>query len=226
MHSLDRNSLKQSESGPGPMLVGKRSVDVWPVRFLLRCAADFAKTATSMVVSWNKAAGAGAPSFVGIDEHMQDQLILPMALATKRSRIVCSGEELTLHTRAAIWVAEKMTSAKFEIRLDNGAIEIVCDGCGFYCRDVRLLWRGAGSSGTIINQGGDDDRWIIDLQRDLASLSERGAGIAEFFATKGGTDPTECGYLRVRGYQSDPLSEWFERELRNILTFYALEPGE
>ena len=32
----ERNSGKQSESGPTPMLVGKRSVDVLPVCFFLR----------------------------------------------------------------------------------------------------------------------------------------------------------------------------------------------
>ena len=47
MHSLDRNSREES----GPMLVGKRSFDVWPVRFLLRnsgnCFPDSSGTGTS-----------------------------------------------------------------------------------------------------------------------------------------------------------------------------------
>ena len=46
--------------------------------------------------------------------HMQDQMIIFMALATGESVLRCGP--LTLHTESAIHVAEQLTGAKFTIR--------------------------------------------------------------------------------------------------------------
>jgi RNA 3'-terminal phosphate cyclase (ATP) len=43
-----------------------------------------------------------------VDEHVQDQLIIFMALANGESQIRC-GNPLTLHTQTAIYVAELLT---------------------------------------------------------------------------------------------------------------------
>ncbi|KAH7099530.1 RNA 3'-terminal phosphate cyclase [Auriculariales sp. MPI-PUGE-AT-0066] len=48
-----------------------------------------------------------------LDEYLQDQLIIFMALADGQSSISCGP--LTMHTRTAIWVAEQMTDATFQI---------------------------------------------------------------------------------------------------------------
>jgi RNA 3'-terminal phosphate cyclase len=51
-----------------------------------------------------------------VDTHMQDQLIIFMALANGWSAIRVGGEEgLTLHTRTAMWVAECLVGCLFEV---------------------------------------------------------------------------------------------------------------
>ncbi|XP_068158442.1 RNA 3'-terminal phosphate cyclase [Drosophila tropicalis] len=64
-----------------------------------------------------------------VDEHMQDQLIIYMALAKGRSTIRTGA--LTNHTRTAIHVSEQMTGVKFDIEDDSeGHFVISCDGIG------------------------------------------------------------------------------------------------
>jgi RNA 3'-terminal phosphate cyclase (ATP) len=46
-----------------------------------------------------------------VDEWMQDQMILYMALAEGESEMMTGT--LTMHTKTAIWIAEKMTGTKF-----------------------------------------------------------------------------------------------------------------
>ena len=58
-----------------------------------------------------------------VDGWMQDQLVPFMALADgdggERSEMLVG--ELTLHTRTAMWVAERMTGCEFEVeRVDGG----------------------------------------------------------------------------------------------------------
>jgi len=61
-----------------------------------------------------------------VDEYLQDQLIVFMALAQGVSVLVCS--EPTLHTRTAIWMAQHLTGAKFTIsKLDESRYHIRCD---------------------------------------------------------------------------------------------------
>ncbi|KAF9228595.1 RNA 3'-terminal phosphate cyclase [Gyrodon lividus] len=65
-----------------------------------------------------------------VDEYLQDQIIIFLALAKGRS-IVKAGP-LTDHTRTAIHVAQQMTGAQFHI--DEGTPSstiITCDGIGF-----------------------------------------------------------------------------------------------
>jgi len=68
-----------------------------------------------------------------VDSHLQDQLILFMALADGKS-VVKTGP-LTLHTETAIHIAKTLTKAKFEVHKcdDNDNVTIECDGIG-YCR--------------------------------------------------------------------------------------------
>ena len=49
-----------------------------------------------------------------LDDWLQDQLILFMALADGESEIITGG--LTLHTRTAIAIATEMTGAQFKVR--------------------------------------------------------------------------------------------------------------
>ncbi|KAI0316799.1 RNA 3'-terminal phosphate cyclase [Amylostereum chailletii] len=71
-----------------------------------------------------------------VDEYLQDQIIVFMALARGRSEVRTGP--LTLHTRTAIWTAEQLTSAKFEIQEDtiSGTATIICEGIGHTC-DTR-----------------------------------------------------------------------------------------
>ncbi|KAH8396026.1 hypothetical protein KR222_001902 [Zaprionus bogoriensis] len=64
-----------------------------------------------------------------VDTHMQDQLIVYMALAQGRSSMLAGM--LTKHTKTAIYVVEQMTDVKFEIDYVNFAhTRIHCDGLG------------------------------------------------------------------------------------------------
>ncbi|KAI2490243.1 RNA-3'-phosphate cyclase [Fragilaria crotonensis] len=54
-----------------------------------------------------------------VDEWLQDQLILFMALGDGISEVLTGS--LTMHTQTAIWTAEQMSGAKFEVkRLEEG----------------------------------------------------------------------------------------------------------
>ncbi|GJQ76610.1 hypothetical protein Trydic_g15472 [Trypoxylus dichotomus] len=57
-----------------------------------------------------------------VDEHGQDQIIILMALAEGTSRIKVGS--LTMHTKTAIYVAEKLTKAKFKT-IPNGDCTII-----------------------------------------------------------------------------------------------------
>ncbi|XP_017054779.1 RNA 3'-terminal phosphate cyclase [Drosophila ficusphila] len=64
-----------------------------------------------------------------VDQHMQDQLIIYMALAVGRSRMRTGP--LTKHTRTAIHVAEQLTDVKFEVTVENAGQTLVsCEGLG------------------------------------------------------------------------------------------------
>jgi len=65
-----------------------------------------------------------------VDEYLQDQIIIFLALAEGKSTVRTGP--LTLHTRTAIWVAEQLTDAKFDIEeLSPENITIACRGIGF-----------------------------------------------------------------------------------------------
>ncbi|KAI0057106.1 RNA 3'-terminal phosphate cyclase [Artomyces pyxidatus] len=68
-----------------------------------------------------------------VDEHLQvcsDQIIIFLALAKGESTI--STGPITMHTRTAIWVAEQLTEAKFEVQESpGGRCLITCNGIGF-----------------------------------------------------------------------------------------------
>ncbi|XP_063704927.1 RNA 3'-terminal phosphate cyclase [Culicoides brevitarsis] len=63
-----------------------------------------------------------------VDSHVQDQLIIFMALAKGTSRV--RTLPLTLHTKTAIHVCELMTKAKFRVVEEGQTCVIECDGIG------------------------------------------------------------------------------------------------
>ncbi|RDX42677.1 RNA 3'-terminal phosphate cyclase [Lentinus brumalis] len=64
-----------------------------------------------------------------VDEHMQDQMIIFLALAQGHSTVKTGP--LTLHTRTAMWVAEQLTEAKFRVQETEDGAVIECDGIGY-----------------------------------------------------------------------------------------------
>ncbi|KAJ6513780.1 RNA 3'-terminal phosphate cyclase domain-containing protein [Mycena vitilis] len=67
-----------------------------------------------------------------VDEWLEDQIIIFMALAFGTSAVRCGKDGLTLHTKTAIWVAEQLTDAKFDITVeDSGHTIIRCKGIGY-----------------------------------------------------------------------------------------------
>ncbi|KAJ6547184.1 RNA 3'-terminal phosphate cyclase domain-containing protein [Mycena capillaripes] len=67
-----------------------------------------------------------------VDEWLEDQIIIFMALAEGTSEVRCGKDGLTLHTKTAIWVAEQLTDAKFDITVeDSGHTIIRCKGIGY-----------------------------------------------------------------------------------------------
>ncbi|KAG8886694.1 hypothetical protein FRB98_001098 [Tulasnella sp. 332] len=69
-----------------------------------------------------------------VDEHLQDQIIIFMALAQGTSHVVCGP--LSLHTRTAIWIAETMTEAKFSVTEADGRFTIQCEGIGLRAKEA------------------------------------------------------------------------------------------
>lgn len=67
-----------------------------------------------------------------VDEYLQDQWIIFGVLAKGKSRVRC-GLPLTLHTRTAIWLAEKLTGVSFiQIPDEDGKTMVLeCEGIGF-----------------------------------------------------------------------------------------------
>ncbi|KAG6820793.1 hypothetical protein H0H93_011558 [Arthromyces matolae] len=67
-----------------------------------------------------------------VDEWLQDQIIIFMALADGKSEIRCGKGGLALHTKTAIWVAEQFTDAKFDIEEEpSGHTIIRCQGIAY-----------------------------------------------------------------------------------------------
>ncbi|KAJ7168077.1 RTC domain-containing 1 [Mycena crocata] len=67
-----------------------------------------------------------------VDEWLEDQIIIFMALADGTSEVRCGKDGLTLHTKTAIWVAEQLTDAKFEVAVEESGHTIVrCKGIGY-----------------------------------------------------------------------------------------------
>ncbi|KAJ8093289.1 hypothetical protein PM082_020775 [Marasmius tenuissimus] len=67
-----------------------------------------------------------------VDEWLQDQLIIFMALAEGDSEVLCGQGGLKLHTKTAIWVMEQLTEAKFEVEeVSTGHTILRCRGIGY-----------------------------------------------------------------------------------------------
>lgn len=65
-----------------------------------------------------------------VDSHVQDQLIIFMALARGVSRVRCKLP-VTLHTKTAIYIAELLTEAKFNIIEEGSTAIIECTGIAY-----------------------------------------------------------------------------------------------
>ncbi|KAL2650423.1 hypothetical protein R1flu_018551 [Riccia fluitans] len=65
-----------------------------------------------------------------VDEYLQDQLIILMALAEGKSRVLTGP--ISLHTQTAIWVAKEMTGVDFSVeKVDDTKFLIHCEGIGY-----------------------------------------------------------------------------------------------
>ncbi|KAA1470953.1 RNA 3'-terminal phosphate cyclase [Dentipellis sp. KUC8613] len=64
-----------------------------------------------------------------VDEYMQDQMIIFLALAQGKSRVKTGP--LTLHTRTAIWVTEQLCGTKFHVEESGNSCFIECEGIGY-----------------------------------------------------------------------------------------------
>lgn len=66
-----------------------------------------------------------------VDEFLQDQLIIFMALALGRSRILTGP--ISLHTQTTMWLATELTGVTFDVEelADGRRFLIQCDGIGF-----------------------------------------------------------------------------------------------
>lgn len=67
-------------------------------------------------------------SGVCLDSHLQDQVILYMALADGRSAIRVG--EITMHTKTVIYIVESLLKINFEVTQEDKMNLIQCDGIG------------------------------------------------------------------------------------------------
>ncbi|KAF8502448.1 RNA 3'-terminal phosphate cyclase [Gautieria morchelliformis] len=65
-----------------------------------------------------------------VDDYLQDQIIIFMALAKGKSTVATGP--LTMHTKTAVWLAEKLSGAKFQIEDEHGTARTIlsCEGIG------------------------------------------------------------------------------------------------
>ncbi|XP_036319512.1 RNA 3'-terminal phosphate cyclase [Rhagoletis pomonella] len=103
----------------GSSALGERQVDGYAL----------GKTASKELASYLK-------DSVCVDSHVQDQLVIFMALAHGTSKILTTA--LTQHTRTAIHVAELMTGAKFNTEeVDKiGNVILSCEGIGYQNKQI------------------------------------------------------------------------------------------
>ena len=71
-----------------------------------------------------------------VDEYLQDQLVLFMALASGTSRLLVGGSELTLHTQTAMhWCREMLPGCAFTVtRAKPTGLILECHGVGYRSR--------------------------------------------------------------------------------------------
>ncbi|KAL5021641.1 hypothetical protein ScPMuIL_000796 [Solemya velum] len=70
-----------------------------------------------------------------VDDFLQDQVVLLMALAKGKSKILCGP--ITLHTQTAIHITELLTKAKFTItNLTQNSTTIECEGIGLVNKNL------------------------------------------------------------------------------------------
>eukprot|EP00397_Hematodinium_sp_SG-2012_P053782 GEMP01064445.1.p1 GENE.GEMP01064445.1~~GEMP01064445.1.p1 ORF type:complete len:150 (+),score=23.88 GEMP01064445.1:751-1200(+) len=71
-----------------------------------------------------------------VDEHTQDQLVLPMILAKGTSRLACG--RLTDHSRTGLWVGQQFGATFKETKDEEGRVVIEVTGLGFTCHSVPI----------------------------------------------------------------------------------------
>ncbi|GAV05567.1 hypothetical protein RvY_15673 [Ramazzottius varieornatus] len=70
-----------------------------------------------------------------VDEHLQDQLIIFMALAAGHSEMLAGP--LTMHTQTAIYVCQQLLGVKFSVSmLPNGNCMVACNGVGWENKQI------------------------------------------------------------------------------------------
>lgn len=77
-----------------------------------------------------------------VDEYLQDQLIIYMALAQGKSEIITGS--LTLHTRTAIWTAEQCCDARFHVERRDDKEDATPDAQGRISGRYRISCIGIG----------------------------------------------------------------------------------
>ncbi|TFK42806.1 RNA 3'-terminal phosphate cyclase domain-containing protein [Crucibulum laeve] len=68
-----------------------------------------------------------------VDEWLQDQIVIFMALAEGKSEVRCGKDGLSLHTQTALWLAQELTDAQFEVEVEEetGHTIMRCEGIGY-----------------------------------------------------------------------------------------------
>lgn len=132
---LQQDSLREPDgqaigSGLGTMIVAETSTGCTFGGSALgkprTPAEDTGKAAVTELLDATSSGGA-------VDQYLQDQLIVLMALAKGQSRMLCGP--LTLHTQTAIHIARLLTKAKFSlesVESEDGkrTCMLVCEGIG------------------------------------------------------------------------------------------------
>lgn len=143
-HGTGAGILLVAETSTGCLLAGSALLGRGQL------AADMGRVAGESLVAQLEAGGC-------IDEYMQDQLVIFMALAKGTSRVLTGP--LTLHTKTAIWVAQKMTAAKFRLITADQYAATGSAAVGELSAHEDLLWA---EHGAAPDCQGHARQWILE----------------------------------------------------------------
>ncbi|CAD7949611.1 unnamed protein product [Amoebophrya sp. A25] len=164
-----------------------------------------------------------------VDEYMQDQLILPMALATGKTTLETGF--LTEHTSCAMRVCEALLPCKFECKKEETSSRaITCEGAGFFCRETKLHYKSNSPSPTRSTTDNLHAALCRDLDHIESQIEDSTIEILEMYCygdeSRGGRgDNGAYAYapydilLRIRGTKR---STGLDALLREMFEFYGL----